>query len=105
MTTLSPSKAVLAWLVVTQLGYLLSLLPWMMFSGLAVMAFDAPGSTEMWRPWLFVGLVWSYPLLPLVSSIAAWVFYTRGRGRAAAIATTVPLILGGAGLVLLLAVS
>lgn len=97
-----PSGAVLAWLIVTQFGYLLSLLPWLMFSGLAVMAFDAPGSTQMWQPWLFVGLVWSYPVLPLLCSIAAWVLFTRGRGLAAAVATSVPLVLGGLGLILML---
>lgn len=105
MTPTSPSKVVLAWMIVSQLGYLLSLLPWLMFSGLAVMAFDAPGSTEMWQPWLFVAVVWSYPLLPLLCSIVAWVLYTRGRGTGAAIATSVPLVLGGFGLILILALS
>ena len=40
----------LVWLVATQSLYVLSLLPWLAIAGLSVMAFDAPGSTEMWQP-------------------------------------------------------
>ncbi len=77
----------------SQFGYALSLLPWVAMAGLAVMAFDAPGSTSNWQPWLLVGAIWSYPLFALGASIAAWVFLARKRGRAAAIATSVPLLL------------
>lgn len=93
MTAPSPARGVRTWLIVSQVLYLLSLLPWLGMSGLAFMAFDAPGSTEMWGPWIFAGTIWAYPLLPLVCSIAAWIAYRRGRTRGAAVLTSVPMLL------------
>jgi len=84
--------AVLAWLIVSQALYVLSLLPWLMAAGMAVMAFDAPGSTKMWQPWLFVGVIWSYPFWMLACAIVAWVLYARSRVRGAVVATTIPLM-------------
>jgi len=86
------SKPVLIWLLATQVVYLLSLLPWVVMAGLAFMAFDAPGSTARLMPWLFAGSIWAYPILPLASSIAAWLLYSRGRTRGAAIVTTLPIV-------------
>jgi hypothetical protein len=79
------------WLIVSQALYVCSLLPWLAFAGLSVMAFDAPGSTEKWQPWVFVGVIWSYPLLPFTTSIISWILYARGRLRGAAITTAIPL--------------
>lgn len=93
MTTPPVSKAALAWLVVSQLGYMLSLLPWLAMAGLSVMAFDTPGSTANWQPWLLVSMIWSYPIIALGCSVAAWVFFARKRGTAACIATSAPLLL------------
>ncbi|MEW5983800.1 MAG: hypothetical protein AB1806_15725 [Acidobacteriota bacterium] len=84
--------ATLVWLILSQALYILSLLPWLVAAGLAVMAFDAPESTRMWQPWLFVGVVWSYPLWLLACGAAAWVLYARGRHRVAIVATSVPLL-------------
>ncbi len=95
------STAALVWLIVSQLGYAASLVPWLAMAGLSVMAFDAPGSTEQTAAWVFVGVIWSYPLLPLVCGIAAWLFYAKRRTRAAVVATTLPIVVVG-GLILTL---
>ncbi len=62
-------------LILAQLVQLLSLAPWLMMAGLAVMAFDAPGSERMWQPWAFVLAIWSYPLWLLLAAIASWVLF------------------------------
>jgi len=62
-------------LIVLQLIQAATLLPWVMMAGLAVMAFDAPGSTQMWQPWVFVLAIWSYPLWLLLAAAGSWVLY------------------------------
>ena len=62
---------------------LLSLLPWLPMAGLAIMAFDAPGSTEKWQPWAFVLTIWSYPLWLIAAAAAAWTLFAFGRRRIA----------------------
>lgn len=96
-------NATRAWLIVSQVLYALSLLPWLVMAGMAVMAFDAPGSTELWGPWLFVGTVWSYPLWLLASAVVAWILYARNRLRGATIATSVPMVVIAAALIVIFA--
>lgn len=62
-------------LIVLQTLQLLSLLPWMMMAGLAVMAFDAPGSDKMWQPWTFVIAIWSYPFWILLGTAGSWILF------------------------------
>jgi hypothetical protein len=81
---------VLAWLIFTQLVALLSLLPWVVLAGLAVMAFDSGVS---WQALLFVGVIWGYPLVPIASAIIAWIAYFRGSSTTALISTSVPLLI------------
>lgn len=64
-------------LIVLQSIQALTLLPWLMMAGFAVMAFDAPGSEKMWEPWGFVLAIWSYPLWLLAAGIVSWVLYSR----------------------------
>src|ERR1041384_4617918 len=73
------------WLIVSQLLALLSLLFWLFAAGISVMAFDS-GSTP--QAWTFVIAVWSYPIWPIVFTIAAWIAYTRKKDMLAAILTT-----------------
>jgi hypothetical protein len=63
-----------AWicLLILQVIQSFSLFPWMLMAGLSVMAFDAPGSSQMWQPWAFVLAVWSYPLWLLLAGGASW---------------------------------
>lgn len=70
-------------LIVLQLVQAATLFPWLMMAGLAVMAFDAPGSTQMWQPWAFVLAVWSYPLWLLAAAAGSWTLYAlRWNGTA-----------------------
>lgn len=98
-------RSAVIWLIVSQAIYALSLVPWLVMAGMAVMAFDAPGSTDLWGPWLFVGTVWSYPVWLLASAIVAWWLYARNRLRGAAIATSVPMVLTAAALIVLFIVA
>jgi hypothetical protein len=88
---MSTPRSALIWLIVSQAISALSLVPWVFVAGMAVMAFDAPGSTDLWGPWLFAGTIWSYPLWVLASAILAWVLYAQKRLRGATVATSVPI--------------
>lgn len=62
------------------------------------MAFDAPGSTEMWQPWTFVLAIWSYPLWLLAAGIVSWTLYAfrwtkTAIGIAVAFALPMPVLL------------
>ncbi len=83
----NPSKRrpVLIWLIISQVLAALSLIFWLLMAGLSVMAFDS-GSTP--AAWTFVIVVWSYPLWPILFSIAAWMAYARKRDRMAGVLTT-----------------
>jgi hypothetical protein len=75
----------LIWLIISQLLALTSLLFWLVVAGLSVMAFDSGSTPEAWT---FVIIVWSYPLWPIIFTIAAWVTYARKRDRLAGVLTT-----------------
>lgn len=86
----SPSrKPVLVWLIVSQLLALASLVFWLLVAGLSVMAFDSGVTAEAWA---FVIAVWSYPIWPIVFTIAAWIAYARQKDRLAAILTTLTFL-------------
>ncbi len=85
----APRRPVLIWLIVSQLLALLSLLFWLFAAGISVMAFDS-GSTP--QAWTFVIAVWSYPIWPIVFTIAAWIAYARKKDVLAAILTTLTFL-------------
>jgi hypothetical protein len=64
------------WMIVSQLLTLGSLAIWALVAGLSVMAFDGGVTTEAW---VFVLLVWSYPVIPLILVIAAWISFAKRR--------------------------
>jgi hypothetical protein len=80
---------VLIWLIASQILALLSLVFWLFAAGISVMAFDSGVTPEAWA---FVIAVWSYPLWPIVFTIAAWIAYARKRDRLAAILTTLTFL-------------
>ena len=88
-TTPGRSRGALAWLIISQLLGLFSLIPWVAFAGLSFMAFDSGESTQAW---IFVGVIWSWPLVPVVSGILAWMLYARRKTRAAVIVTSLPIL-------------
>lgn len=74
--------ALLIWMIVSQLLALGSLVIWLLMAGLSVMAFDQGSTPEAWT---FVIVVWSYPLIPLILVIAAWIAYAKRRNVLAAV--------------------
>lgn len=87
------SRSVPAAVVVIQVAIhvvqLMSLLPWLVFSGLAVMAFDAPGSMGLWQPWVFVLGIWSYPAWLASGAVVSWVLIAKNRFAAGILANIV----------------
>lgn len=82
-------KPVLFWLIASQLLALASLLFWLFAAGISVMAFDSGVTKEAWT---FVIAVWSYPIWPILFTIAAWIAYARKKDRLAAILTTLTFL-------------
>lgn len=69
-------------MILSQILTVLSLIPWLLMAGLSVMAFDQGSTPEAWT---FVIAVWSYPILPIILVIAAWIAYARRRNHSAAV--------------------
>jgi len=84
-TNIPSRKPILIWLIVSQLLALASLLFWLVMAGLSVMAFDSGESPQAWT---LVIAVWSYPIWPILFTIAAWIAYACKKDRAAGILTT-----------------
>jgi hypothetical protein len=82
--TPAPPKRIglLIWMIISQLLTVGSLLIWLTMAGLSVMAFDSGSTPEAWT---FVIIVWSYPIIPLILVITAWIAYARRKNAAAAI--------------------
>ena len=76
-----PRTGLLIWMIVSQILTLLSLVIWLIVAGLSVMAFDSCVSAEAWA---FVIAVWSYPIIPIVLVIGAWIAYARRKNKLAA---------------------
>jgi hypothetical protein len=64
----------LIWMIVSQLLALGSLVIWLLMAGLSVMAFDSGESPQAWT---FVIAVWSYPIIPLILVVTAWIAYAK----------------------------
>ncbi|HAV76935.1 MAG TPA: hypothetical protein DCX53_06225, partial [Anaerolineae bacterium] len=81
---ITPPKrtALLVWMILSQLFALGSLVIWLLVAGLSVMAFDQGSTPEAWT---FVLAVWSYPIIPLILVIGAWIAYAKRRNKLAAI--------------------
>jgi hypothetical protein len=82
-------RPILIWLITSQLLALFSLLFWLFAAGISVMAFDSGATTEAWT---FVIAVWSYPVWPILFTIAAWIAYARRKDRLAAVLTTLTFL-------------
>ena len=77
-----PRKALVIWLILSQLLAVVSLLIWLLVAGLSVMAFDSGVTKEAWT---VVIVVWSYPIFPLLMVIAAWVAFARRKNILSAV--------------------
>jgi hypothetical protein len=84
----------LIWMIVSQLLMVGSLVFWFFGALFSIMAFDSGNTPEAWR---FVILVWSYPIIPLILVIAAWIAFWKRKNILAAILSglsfTPPLLL------------
>ena len=82
-TSAQPKRTgLIIWMILSQLLALASLFIWMLVAGLSVMAFDQGSSPEAWT---FVIAVWSYPLIPLILIIAAWIAFAKRRNTLAGV--------------------
>jgi hypothetical protein len=75
-------------LILIQISYVLSLLPWFVIWGLSFMSFDA--GIGFYNT-LFVLIITLYPVAIIVSSIFAWVFRLKRR-ELAIFLSLVPMI-------------
>jgi hypothetical protein len=82
-------RPILIWLIISQLLALASLVFWLLIAGLSVMAFDSGATPEAWT---FVIVVWSYPIWPILFTIAAWIAYARKKDRLAGVFTTLTFL-------------
>ena len=87
---LKPRTGLLIWLIVSQVLALVSLVLWLAAAGLSVMAFDA-GETP--QAWAFVITIWSYPILPIILAISAWIAYVRKKNILAGVLSGLTFIL------------
>jgi hypothetical protein len=83
-------RPILIWLIVSQLLALTTLFFWLFAAGISVMAFDSGVTPEAWT---FVIALWSYPIWPIIFTIAAWIAYARKKDRLAAVLPALILIL------------
>jgi hypothetical protein len=75
-------------LIIIQVLYVLSLLPWFVIWGLSFMSFDA--GIGFYNT-LFVSVITIYPVVVVVSSILAWVFRLKRR-KLSIILSFIPMI-------------
>ena len=80
---------VVFWLLKT--AEILLLLPWFVLSGLAIMAFDAPGSEKEILNWIGVLFIWSYPVWLWISIPVARKRFTARRYKSAISWLLIPL--------------
>lgn len=71
-------RGVLIWLIVSQLLFLASLLPWFIFFAFSFMAIDAEVNAEGIA---LVAPIWLYPIVSFGAMIAAWLCFGRQRYR------------------------
>jgi hypothetical protein len=82
-------RPILIWLIISQLLALASLIFWLFVAGISVMAFDSGVTPEAWT---FVIAVWSYPIWPIIFTLAAWIAYARKKDRLAGVLTTLTFL-------------
>ena len=83
------------WLIVIEALMALSFLPWLLFAGIGIMAFDSGYSIFAA---IFAGTLWSYPLLAIIFSTLAWIFYRKNKYTLAAVSPLIsflPLLVVG----------
>ncbi|MDQ3247957.1 MAG: hypothetical protein M3Q45_02000 [Chloroflexota bacterium] len=88
-------------LLLTQLLYLLALVPWYVVAQLSYKAYDPVVMAEEIEPRLFLAAVFLLPLFPLICSLGGWISFRRRRYGWAIGWTAFPLLLAAALIVFL----
>lgn len=81
----------LAWLITGQVLTGLSLIVWLVIAIVTTVAVATEGGAGAW---IFGGLVWAYPAWPIGFSIAAWIYWRRGRPTWASLLITLACLPG-----------
>jgi hypothetical protein len=76
------------WLVISQVGYILSLAGWMVLTFLMANIYEGGATLEKN---IFFVPIFIFPLVILVSAIIAWVAYKRRQMKTAALVMFIPL--------------
>ena len=77
-----PRQGLLIWMIVSQILTVLSLVIWLFLAGISVMALDSGVSAQAWT---IVIAVWSYPIIPILLVIGAWIAFARRKNVLAAV--------------------
>ena len=80
------------WLVATQALALASIAAWLLVAGFSFIASGPAGAGGGLFPAPLLWVLWGYPLLPVVCSVAAWRAFRRRDVRRAVTWTSVQLI-------------
>lgn len=81
-----PRRPVMAWLVISQLLAVGSLIPWMAYAYLSFWAIRTGGSST-WEV-IFVSVTFAYPIVVIVCAILSWSLYRAHKDRQALIVTS-----------------
>jgi hypothetical protein len=80
------------WLAATQAVSLASMAAWAVVAGFSFLAWGPAAGEGMLMPRPLLYLFWTYPVLPLACSVAAWRAYRRGDLRRAVRWSALPLV-------------
>lgn len=81
----------MTWMVIGQVLAVLCVIGWIaVMSGSSAAASDPSGGGP--GAWLFTAIAWGSPLWPIGFSIAAWVYWSRGRSSWAGMLMTMAFV-------------
>ena len=85
-----PRWPVIAWLAISQLLAVGSLIPWLAYAYLSFWAIQT-GRSSAWEV-IFVSVTFAYPIVVIVCAILAWLLYRAHKDRHALIVTSLFLL-------------
>lgn len=92
-----------AWLIIVYIVDLAAILAWPIIAFMAVFAFDEPGSAQKPAVWRSVGILLSYPVLPIGSVIGSFIAFRRAARKLAFVLAGVGALPSAAFILLLIA--
>ncbi|WP_127533611.1 hypothetical protein [Paenibacillus kobensis] len=79
-------------IIISQVIYVVLLLVWLFIAGMSVMMFDDPQAVNDITTWLVFIFILLYPVGVIVSIVAGWVVFARGRYKRMLIWNAIPLV-------------